>query len=176
MEAFGLLWKAEVPFKIKAFGWRLFHNRLPMKDLLVLRGMSFPLEELKCTFCGQCVETRDHLFFGCLVVGNIWREIAFWVGKGAFLDEGCLSNFLDWHRYFDSLNVLDRKLDLVWLATTWSLWLVRNGACFRKEAWSVNNIVWDIKNLVWRWPFCGKTTHPNYSFYEFSKDPIYFIS
>ncbi|XP_058741667.1 uncharacterized protein LOC131614056 [Vicia villosa] len=84
MEAFGLLWKTEVPFKIKAFGWRLFHNRLHLKDLLVIRGMSFPLEDLKWPFCGLYEESRDHSFFGCLVVGNIWREIAFWVGKGDF--------------------------------------------------------------------------------------------
>ena len=71
----------DVPFKIKAFGWRLFHNRLPMKDLLVARGMSFPLDELKCIFCGLSVETRDHFFFGCLVVKNIWSEISLWVSK-----------------------------------------------------------------------------------------------
>ncbi|XP_058775099.1 uncharacterized protein LOC131649353 [Vicia villosa] len=139
MDAFDLVWGMDVPFKIKAFGWRLFHSRLPMKDLLELRGMPLSVDDLKCIFCGVCKENRDHLFFGCLVVKNIWNEIAFWVDKGAFSVEECFSNFMDWHLFFHSKLVLDRKLDIIWFATTWCIWLVRNGACFRKEAWSVNS-------------------------------------
>ncbi|XP_058759860.1 uncharacterized protein LOC131633158 [Vicia villosa] len=134
VEAFDLVWAMDVPFKIKAFGWRLFHNRLPMKDFLELRGMSLSADDLKCILCGVSKENSDHLFFGCLVVKNIWNEIAFWVGKGAFSVEECFSNFMDWHLFFHSKLVLNRKLDIIWFATTWCLWLVRNGACFRKEA------------------------------------------
>ncbi|XP_058783528.1 ribonuclease 3-like protein 3 [Vicia villosa] len=36
-EVFDFLWKMEIPFKIKAFGWRIFHERLPTKDLLAIR-------------------------------------------------------------------------------------------------------------------------------------------
>ncbi|XP_058750747.1 uncharacterized protein LOC131623741 [Vicia villosa] len=174
--AFGLLWKLEVPFKFKAFGWRLFLNRLPVKDLLKIRGISISLEESKCVFCGLCLESCNYLFFSCLVVKNIWSEVAFWVGKGDTVDDECLSNFTDWHLFFRSKKVKDRKLGVVWLATTWVIWTVKNGSCFRKEAWNVNNIVWNIKHLVWRWSFCGKITHPNYSFYEFCMDPMHFLS
>lgn len=66
-----------------------------------------------------------------------------------------------------------RKLDFVWFATLWSLWGIRNGICFRQEDWNVNNTVWNIKLLVWRWSFCGKISHPNYSFYEFCMDPFF---
>ncbi|XP_058774474.1 uncharacterized protein LOC131648762 [Vicia villosa] len=37
-EAFHFLWKAEVPFKVKAFAWRLLLDKLPTKELLVRRG------------------------------------------------------------------------------------------------------------------------------------------
>lgn len=94
-EAFDMLWEMDIPFKIKAFGWKRFHNRLPMKDLLVARGMYFSLEELKCIFYGHTVETRDHFFFGCLEVRNIWSDIAFWVGKRVSFEEECLSSFMD---------------------------------------------------------------------------------
>lgn len=94
-EDFGLLWFMDVPFKIKAFRWRLFHNRLPMKDLLVARGMSFPLVDLKCILCGLCVESMDHFFFGYLVVKSIWSALSFLVGKGVSFEEECLSNFMD---------------------------------------------------------------------------------
>ncbi|XP_058765341.1 uncharacterized protein LOC131638809 [Vicia villosa] len=175
-EVFGILWETEVPFKIKAFGWRLFHNRLPTKDCLTARGMSFPIDALKCIFCGYSLECRNHYFFSCLVVKNIWRKIVFWVGKGVIFEEECRSNFMEWRLHFHSKKVKDRKLGVVWLATTWILWLVRNGHCFRKEAWNVNNTVWNIKLLVRKWSFFGKITHPNYTFYEFSMDPLYYLS
>lgn len=36
---FKILWKAQVPFKIKAFGWKTFLNRLLSKDHLRRRGI-----------------------------------------------------------------------------------------------------------------------------------------
>ncbi|XP_058783891.1 uncharacterized protein LOC131658636 [Vicia villosa] len=94
-DAFRLLWKSDLPFKIKAFGWRLLLDRLPTKDLLVYRGISIPLDKLKCIFCGYGVENMNHYFFGCRVVNNIWSEIALWVGKVDILEDECLSNFID---------------------------------------------------------------------------------
>ncbi|XP_058726801.1 uncharacterized protein LOC131598193 [Vicia villosa] len=131
---FGFLWKMEVPFKIKAFGWRLFLDRLPTIDGLVYRGMNFPFDTSKCALCGLVSEDRDHYFFGCLVGKKIWNVIAMWVGKGEFLDNKCMPHFWDWHLYFRSRKVKDSKLDLVWIATIWALWLLRNGVRFRKEA------------------------------------------
>ncbi|XP_058763266.1 uncharacterized protein LOC131636670 [Vicia villosa] len=95
VDAFGMVWKAEVPFKIKAFGWRLLLDRIPTKDLLVYRGISFPLDKLKCSFCGYDIETRNHSFFGFRVVKAIWLDIALWVDKEGGLEDECLSNFMD---------------------------------------------------------------------------------
>lgn len=39
-EAKGLVWKSDVSFKIKAFGWRFLANRLPTKDILVIKGIT----------------------------------------------------------------------------------------------------------------------------------------
>ncbi|XP_058726790.1 uncharacterized protein LOC131598181 [Vicia villosa] len=128
----GLVWKSEVPYKIKAFVWRLLLDRLLTKDLLVYR------------------ENRNHYFIGCWVVKNIWSEIAHWVKE--------------------------RKVDVVYLATTRTLWLVRNGVCFREERWNFNDTVWNLKLLVWKWSFCGKITRLNYSFYEFSRMPLLYLS
>lgn len=80
-EAIELVWKSNVPFKIKTFGWRLLFNRLLTKDLLVFRGIPFPLDNLKCIFYGIDLEDCYHSFFNCNVVKLIWREIEFWVGK-----------------------------------------------------------------------------------------------
>ncbi|XP_058776523.1 uncharacterized protein LOC131650828 [Vicia villosa] len=92
---FGLLWKMEVPFKIKAFGWRLFKDRLPTVDGLVYRGMTFSFENSKCVLCGIDSEDRDHFFFGCLVGTKIWSDIAFWVGKGGMSENECSPHFME---------------------------------------------------------------------------------
>ncbi|XP_058759651.1 uncharacterized protein LOC131632958 [Vicia villosa] len=173
---FSLIWKLEVPFKIKAFGWRLFRNRLPTREMLVSRGVVLPLVNSFCIFCGNDTETMHHLFFRCGVVKKIWSEIEFWVGKSNGVFEECFSHFMEWHSFFDVNMVKVRKLGIIWLATIWAIWLVRNGVCFRDDPWNVNNTVWNIKLMAWKWSFCGNITQSNYSFYEFCKEPIYFLS
>lgn len=76
-EGEGLVWKSEVSFKIKAFGWRILSNKLSTKYLLVYKGISIPFDSLKCSFNGIDSENRDHSFFVSLLIKNIWREIAF---------------------------------------------------------------------------------------------------
>lgn len=56
------VWKMDVSFKIKTFRWRLFVNRLSMKDLLKIRGIDFPLNSLNCAFCGVELVGREHTF------------------------------------------------------------------------------------------------------------------
>ncbi|XP_058752759.1 uncharacterized protein LOC131625939 [Vicia villosa] len=113
-EAFGLLWKLEVPFKIKAFGWRLFLNRLPTKDLLLLRGISLPLDNIACSFCGVDLEKCRHTFFVCGVVKRIWNDIASWVGMGNRVEDECLlPSFMEWHSLFKLKKVKRCKLGVV---------------------------------------------------------------
>ncbi|XP_058764886.1 uncharacterized protein LOC131638343 [Vicia villosa] len=165
-----------VPFRIKAFGWRLFHDRLPTKNLLMLRGLTFSLDNINCPLCGSGLESSNHLFFGCWVSKKVWNEIAWWVAKGDPEEEESLSSFMEWHNFFHQNYVNERRSGIVWLATTWTLWILRNGVCFRKDNWSVNNTVWNIKELACRWSFHGKINYSNYSFYDFVKDPFRFLS
>ncbi|XP_058783985.1 uncharacterized protein LOC131658738 [Vicia villosa] len=140
------IWKMEVPYKIRTFGWRLCVNRLPLKDLLKVR------------------------------VKYIWKEIALWVDKPYVSEEECLSCFWDWYSFCKGKNLREKKRGVIWLATTWTIWLIRNGVRFRNDEWNVNDMVWSIKFLVWKWNCIGDITYPNSNFYEFSKDPLLFIS
>ncbi|XP_058747154.1 uncharacterized protein LOC131620158 [Vicia villosa] len=160
--AFGFLWKSEVPYKVKAFGWRLFRNRLPTLDLLLRRRLAIPADSLNCILCDNGEENSRHFFFSCEVVKKVWLEL-FWVGKKESNEEDCKGNFLDWHNFFRSKKVKKGKEGMIWLACCWTLWILRNSVRFRKDKWSVNDIVWNIKFLAWKWMFCGKITHPNFS-------------
>ncbi|XP_058752491.1 uncharacterized protein LOC131625668 [Vicia villosa] len=175
--ALSLIWKMEVPFKIKAFGWRVLVNRLPTKDLLLRKGITFSGDFSKCVFCGVHPESMMHSFFLCPSVALVWSSMARWIGKPyGGMEENCLGGFLDWLSFCKMKKVKEGKLGVVWLATLWSLWLYRNGVCFRNEVWNVDNTIWSIKVLVWKWAFIGDITHPICGFYEFNKDPLFFIS
>ncbi|XP_058775034.1 uncharacterized protein LOC131649281 [Vicia villosa] len=74
--AYSLIWKTNTPFKTKVFGWRILINRLPTKELLLKRGISFTTSSSNCVFCGIALESLEHVFFKCSIVKLIWRKIA----------------------------------------------------------------------------------------------------
>ncbi|CAM8945360.1 unnamed protein product [Rhodiola kirilowii] len=55
-------WKLKVPEKIKTFGWRLFHDSLPVMESLERRGCDV---ENRCAHCGHRREKAIHLFKEC---------------------------------------------------------------------------------------------------------------
>lgn len=57
---FDSLWKVKVPVKIKAFVWRCFLDRIPMKDSLFFRGIIPSSSNLYCVFCGVVLESFLH--------------------------------------------------------------------------------------------------------------------
>ncbi|XP_058760910.1 uncharacterized protein LOC131634280 [Vicia villosa] len=176
-EVLSLIWKMDIPYKIKAFGWRFFVNRLPFKDLLLVRDIVLSPENLKCVFCGIDPENREHSFLKCKGVEVVWREISSWIGKPwRVIEEECKACFMDWYSVCKKNKVKVNKLGVVWIATMWILWISRNGICFWNEVWDVNNTLWKIKSLLWKWSFFGEITHPISSFYEFNKDPLLFLS
>ncbi|XP_058733972.1 uncharacterized protein LOC131605656 [Vicia villosa] len=177
-EALEIVWKLEVPYKIKVFAWRLFVNRLPTKDLLVYRGISFASSNssLNCIFCNTHLEENDHTFFKCVVIKVVWREIGVWLDFPDRREEEGMSSFMEWFFIGWRKGIKDGKLGVFWLAVCWSIWLTRNGFCFRNDKWNINNIVWNIKFLVWRWASYGEIAYSNCNFYDFCKDPLSFMS
>ncbi|XP_058746378.1 uncharacterized protein LOC131619282 [Vicia villosa] len=96
-EALEIIWKMEIPFKIKAFAWRLFVNRLPTKDLLLYRGINFTPSNLNCFSCNTHVEDKDHLFFKCDVIKVVWKEIGAWVDYSNWKDDVSIPFFMEWN-------------------------------------------------------------------------------
>ena len=55
--------------------WQACHGRLPTKDRLLRFGM---LGDKICCFC-EGPESHDHLFFGCSVLGDVWKQVLEWI-------------------------------------------------------------------------------------------------
>ncbi|XP_058761127.1 uncharacterized protein LOC131634472 [Vicia villosa] len=156
--ALSLVWKSKAPFKNKAFGWRILVNRLPTKDLLKVRGISFPNSSLNCVFCGYALETMEHIFFKCSIVKLVWRDIAEWIGMSDVTDEDPKGSFMFCYNFYKRMKMKEGRLSCIWLAITWSIWLVRNRIIFQKDAWSVLNMTWNT--LIWRWSFVERLLTP----------------
>lgn len=129
----GKIWKMDVPYKFKAFGCRLFVNRLLTKDLLKIIDITFPINSLKCAFCDIDFESRNNFFYNCNVVKIIWNNFALRIGKSVGFEEDCLANFLDWYLFCKGNKVREGKLRVVWLTTLWFIWLLRNSIYFRND-------------------------------------------
>jgi len=69
-----LIWQRQVSI----FVWRLFRDRLPTKENLVVRGI-IPHEAQLCVIgCGG-VETTQHLFLFCNIFSSLWNLVRSWI-------------------------------------------------------------------------------------------------
>jgi len=77
------------------------------------------------------------------------------------------SQWLIWDLY----KVTKRGWWLIWLATLWMLWKVRNDKIFKRLVYEVDEIVEEVKVLSWRW-LLSRTKTPGCLYYEWCWDPI----
>lgn len=56
------LWKAQLPTKVKNFGWRALHGGMPGRENLRTRGV---VEDSTCPWCGEAREDITHALYLC---------------------------------------------------------------------------------------------------------------
>ncbi|PNX71113.1 pantothenate synthetase [Trifolium pratense] len=149
-EALSRLWKSDVPSKINVFGWRLLLNRLPTRMALHRRGILSNPFELSCVFCFWHREDGAHLFFSCYFSKVVWRNVLKWLGLSSPLDVEGIDHFLLFGEFF---KVKDKGhvRHLVWLATTWNLWKMRNKVIFKGDIPDTAVLLDSIKLFSWIW-------------------------
>ncbi|KAK8599202.1 hypothetical protein V6N13_077134 [Hibiscus sabdariffa] len=59
-----------VPSKISIFSWCMFHNLLPTRFNLLMRGINL---DAMCKLCGQGVEDDMHIFWSCSCVNSFFQ-------------------------------------------------------------------------------------------------------
>ncbi|XP_058784312.1 uncharacterized protein LOC131659088 [Vicia villosa] len=174
--AFMAIWKVEAHLKVKAFGWRCFLNKVPTKDSLLSKGILNSSSNLECTFYDEFHESLYHSFLSCWNAGIVWREMSDWIGKTFRSILDFKEDFWYWSSYCRAKKVKRGKEGTVWLAIIWSLWSRRNDIVFNNATWNSRDVVWSYKALIWRRSYIGKITHPNCNFYEFSNNPLFYLS
>ncbi|XP_058761794.1 uncharacterized protein LOC131635206 [Vicia villosa] len=172
---YSLIWKVDVPLKVKAFGWRCFKYKIPTRNALLIRGIPLSSSNLVCVLCDESNESVPHLLLDWRIAEAVWFNMSLWIGMNLVKANDIMESFWNWN-YFCFKKVRKDKEGCIWLAIVWTLWLNRNDIIFNNSICNVNDLVWSCKMLVWRWSFVGKTSNSPCNFYEFCKSPLYYLS
>ena len=63
------IWKIDTMLKIKVFLWQMCHTALPVRGLLLRRGLAI---DPSCPLCLHDIESIEHLFLECHSIGKVW--------------------------------------------------------------------------------------------------------
>ncbi|XP_058766163.1 uncharacterized protein LOC131639708 [Vicia villosa] len=169
MKLLDVIWKTTIPTKIKTFSWRFFINRLPLKDILVNRGVS-TLDSMDCPFCSIFPESLDHLFYQCQVTKEVWNRIILWLGKVANLSQ---EDFKSFGMIQEKVKNTKTKeiLNSIWIALIWCIWNMRNTIIFDSGIFSHEEVISNIMFFSWRWVSSREPLRKT-NFYDWYKFPL----
>jgi len=164
-KAFGDIWKSKAPTKVVAFSWKLLLDRIPSKWNLKIRNVLPPENSTRSVLCGIEEETSKH----CDKVTIVWEKVMRWV-EIYFITPPNL--FVHWECWKTGGRTkrIRQGLSIIWHATIWGIWRVRNNIIFNNEELDVEAMVEDIKVLSWRWVL-NSLKIPTCLYYEWSWNP-----
>ena len=116
-----LLWHKDIPLKVIIFAWRLFCNRLPIKDNLFRRNVLNNEARLCTSGCGS-LETLNHLCFHCSTFGAVWYYIFCWLGILSTIPYEAVYHLIQISFVGSGSRVRQSILHLIWFATVWEIW------------------------------------------------------
>jgi hypothetical protein len=95
-------------------------------------------------FCGEVLESVDHLFITCNLISSVWFKLLWWLGI-QFVSPYGISRFL--HAFLGPGLVRKNKLLwlLIWHATVWFIWDSRNNLIFTTGTVFVDSLVDKVK-------------------------------
>lgn len=111
------IWKAHIPPKVRSFVWRLIKGILPTRYAL---SKKVSIQDMKCLFCNDQVESDTHLFKHCSVLVSYWKTGSF--GKLFELHPtNCLADWI-----LDVADNFNNELFDKFLTCLWVIWKERN--------------------------------------------------
>ena len=140
------LWHKDVPLKVVLFAWRLFHDRLPTKDILFRRQV-INFDAQACVGESGEMETSSHLLLHCDMFGSGWYFILRWLGIYFVLPSDVISHFIQFSFLCGAAKSKRSILQVIWYATMWEIWKERNNRVFNNKICSIQLVVDKIKSL-----------------------------
>lgn len=143
------LWQPVVPTIVGVLK-RLLLRKFPTRDDIVSKGIITDVLDTSCPLCFEQEESVCHLFFLCRHTKTVWHYVQSWlglsvddllVGAGHFKTYRISCKSKVWHRY----NLL------LWVATTWCIWIHNNNVIFRGTIFDRLVVSNHVKSLSWGW-------------------------
>ncbi|XP_043693354.1 uncharacterized protein LOC122643844 [Telopea speciosissima] len=129
------IWHLPTIPKIQHLLWKTIHNKLPLPDLLLNRGLNI---SSRCNLCDEPRQSTEHLFMKCPLIVPIWNQ----VGITHLLGNNNFITVLE--SIITSLNTANRD-SILYTALVYSiLWYVWVGYwdhTFRHEPFIANRIL-----------------------------------
>jgi hypothetical protein len=163
---FDLIWESPAPSKVIAFSWQLLYDRIPTRNNLVDRRIIAPDAP---RYCIGCVETPVHLFLHCPSAISIWYDLFRWLGIVVVIPPN-LSVLFEVLRASATNKKIRQGYMLIWHATLWTIWKMRNNFIFANGLFNAKKVVDDIKVLSWKWSLNRMKLLPCL-YYEWTWDP-----
>lgn len=128
-----MIWGANVPQKVKMFGWRLLNNGLPINQNLANRGMAV---NRVCQRCRDKAETVEHMIMKCE------ESIRVWYGSPLRLETDKIQagTVRDWVEMQLAREREDEWWAMFWFLC-WNIWLSRNVWAFERKKISFTEMV-----------------------------------
>ncbi|XP_074278455.1 uncharacterized protein LOC141602045 [Silene latifolia] len=139
------LWKLRLHPCCKVFIWKLMHNALPTKDLLIKKGLQLPSY---CVLCNRYPETADHLFRHCETTQRIWRSGE--LGLRASINQQIalqkwMSDFVIYFLKNDRGS--SQYCTTMFCSTLWAIWLARNDMEFLRSMLLHTKFLIEVRSL-----------------------------
>ena len=140
-----LIWKCNIPLKVKIFLWMAIHDRIQCGVQLKKKKWSGPEE---CFSCDR-LETSDHILFQCPIAVFLWsffRECLGWL----LSPTSCSALFLE---ILTKLRGKKQQVTLFLCAgALWTIWKARNDVVFNKKTMtSLVAIIYKTLMVVKSW-------------------------
>jgi hypothetical protein len=136
--------------QVLVFAWRLLLDPPPTRHALHRRGILINTNDLPCVFCTHHTEEISHLFFLCPFSKGIWEAVSNWIGKSVPSDTVGSDHFTRFGKLFGHQHK-GRINHLIWLATTWCTWNLRNQVVFKGVTPDAPTLFKDIQFYSWLW-------------------------
>lgn len=145
---------SDTPSKALLHCWRLLIARLRIRDELHKHGVIDGQHYKACVLCFHEEETCHHLCSTYRFAKSIWTAVFEWLGMSTFATEVGVEHFNMCYKTL-SKNIPKRRRGLIWIATAWTLRIMRNQILFKEDVADFNLCIYNIKLVSWTW-FLGK--------------------
>ncbi|KAL8123154.1 hypothetical protein AgCh_011229 [Apium graveolens] len=136
-----MIWRLDVPHKIKIFLWRFCRNNIPVRNLLRGKGIPAPVA---CDMCVGDVEHLMHLFCDYSFAAACWQRI------GLVYNMWEVENASEWllERMCNESHENKVKIAVV----LWGIWYARNKKVWEGKQMSPEiTVAWSSKQVSeWR--------------------------